>query len=63
MRLLFEDSIFDEALLAVGRYSCIAQNHGMVLLLYYAPEKPFLVNWLGLLNNRRVTNHWMFSES
>jgi len=40
--------------LAVGRYSCIAQNHGMILLLYSAHEKPFFIN--GIFYVRKSLN-------
>jgi hypothetical protein len=30
--------------LAVGRYPCIAENHGCILRLSFAREKPFVIN-------------------
>ena len=32
--------------LAVRRYPCVAQNHGLILLLYFAPEKLFSIKGL-----------------
>src|SRR5665647_3102848 len=37
--------------LTIRRYPCIAQNHGPILLLYYAPEKLFPIKGLFEVHN------------